>query len=124
MHRFVVASVALLAAACEAGSSNVMDGGTDLPPAGSCTGPAVQCAASWEANASARYDAIVNDPEALAAFLKAVPKGGDLHNHLSGSVYAETYLTWGKEDGNCINSTTFAAVSAGQCSASTQPIPD
>ncbi|MEJ7735574.1 MAG: hypothetical protein WKG00_41105, partial [Polyangiaceae bacterium] len=34
------------------------------------------------------------------------------------------YLDWAKEDGDCINSTSFAAVYANQCSASTQPVPD
>jgi hypothetical protein len=28
----------------------------------------------------------LNQPTELDAFLKAVPKGGDLHNHLSGAV--------------------------------------
>ena len=49
-------------------------------------------------------------PEDLKVFLKGVPKRGDLHNHLTGAVYAETFLAWGKTDGDCINSTTFAAV--------------
>jgi hypothetical protein len=39
-----------------------------------------------------------------------VPKGADLHQHLSGSVYAETMLEWGRADGNCINNTSLAAV--------------
>ncbi len=31
---------------------------------------------------------------ALTAFLAEIPKGGDLHHHYSGAVYAETYLEW------------------------------
>src|SRR5258708_35421142 len=31
-------------------------------------------------------------PLALRAFLAGMPKGGDLHSHLSGAVYAETFL--------------------------------
>ncbi|HVK73844.1 MAG TPA: hypothetical protein VM734_11020 [Kofleriaceae bacterium] len=87
-----------------------------------CGTPA-QCAQVWEDRAAARLDALVDNPGALDAFLKAVPKGGDLHNHLSGAVYAETYLEWARADGDCINTTTFAAVYANQCSASTQPAP-
>ena len=82
-----------------------------------------ECAAIWEQHASDRFDAILGDATALAAFLRAVPKGGDLHNHLTGAVYAETYLAWAKADGDCINSTTFSAVYSNQCSASTQPTP-
>src|SRR5262245_4649957 len=66
-----------------------------------------------EEKTAAKLDSLVNDPAGLAAFLMAMPKGGDLHNHLSGAVYAETYLTWGLADNDCINSTTFAAVNAG-----------
>lgn len=38
----------------------------------------------------------------LRSWLQAMPKGGDLHNHLSGSVYAEDYLQWASEDGACV----------------------
>ncbi len=31
-----------------------------------------------------------------------MPKGGDLHNHLGGSVYAEDFLQWAAADGLCI----------------------
>jgi adenosine deaminase len=78
-------------------------------------GTRAECGALWERNAAARLDAVASDPAALREFLRAVPKGGDLHQHLSGSVYAETLLGWGTEDGNCINSTSFAAVTRSQC---------
>ncbi|CAP49650.1 adenosine deaminase [Xanthomonas campestris pv. campestris] len=38
----------------------------------------------------------------LRSWLQAMPKGGDLHNHLSGSVYAEDHLQWASEDGACV----------------------
>ena len=31
-----------------------------------------------------------------------MPKGGDLHNHLSGAIWAEDYLRWAQEAGYCI----------------------
>ena len=40
---------------------------------------------------------------ALEAFLRRMPKGGDLHMHLSGAVYAETFLKDAVEDGLCVN---------------------
>jgi len=90
-----------------------------LPACGTPT----QCASMWEAHAADRFDDLLDDSAGLADFLHDVPKGADLHNHLSGAVYAETLLGWAFEDGNCINRTTFAAVSPGSCSASTSPTP-
>jgi hypothetical protein len=91
---------------------------------GSSCGTRAECAAAWEQVAADKLDALVaGPPAALAAFLKAMPKGADLHNHLSGAVYAETYLGWAKADGDCVNSSTYAVVFPSQCSAATQPTP-
>ena len=49
------------------------------------------------------YESIKQDPVKLRQFLQQFPKGGDLHNHLSGAVYAESYLQWASEDGKCID---------------------
>ncbi len=46
--------------------------------------------------------AIEGDPTQLAAFLTQMPKGGDLHHHLSGAVYAETYLGWAATAKDCL----------------------
>jgi adenosine deaminase len=43
------------------------------------------------------------DPLALHEFLKRLPKGADLHNHLDGAVYAETFIRVGGEDGLCVD---------------------
>ncbi|MCC4610709.1 adenosine deaminase [Xanthomonas campestris pv. esculenti] len=48
------------------------------------------------------FQAAVSQPAQLRALLQAMPKGGDLHNHLSGSVYAEDYLQWASDDGACV----------------------
>ncbi|OYW92908.1 MAG: hypothetical protein B7Z13_08685 [Caulobacterales bacterium 32-67-6] len=37
------------------------------------------------------------------AFTKAMPKGGELHNHIAGAVFPETLLAWAAEDGRCID---------------------
>ncbi len=42
-------------------------------------------------------------PLALHAFLWQMPKGGDLHVHLSGAIYAETWLSEAIEDGLCVD---------------------
>jgi adenosine deaminase len=89
-----------------------------LPP---CMDTPANCAAQAEQATSDAYDGLLGDPTGLAAFLKLVPKGGDLHNHLSGAVYAETVLGWASDDHDCINSTTDAAVTS--CGSGTQPVP-
>jgi hypothetical protein len=63
-----------------------------------------------------RLTAVRNQPLLLEAFLREMPKGGDLHNHLSGSVYAESYLKWAAEDDLCIVTATFTVV-ADPCDA-------
>jgi len=107
----------------DAGPNPEGDGGT--PDAGPkpCTTTPAQCAAAWEQAASNQYDSLPGKPADLATFLKAVPKCSVLHNHLTGAVYAETYLGWAKTDGDCVNTTTFSVVYPSQCSAATQPVP-
>jgi len=39
----------------------------------------------------------------LRQSMQAFPKGGDLHNHLSGAIYAESWLNWAAEDGLCVD---------------------
>src|SRR5262245_18026723 len=53
---------------------------------------------------TARYfDSLRKSPLEMFAFLKRMPKGGDLHNHLSGAVYAESYIQWAAAKGLCVN---------------------
>jgi adenosine deaminase len=47
---------------------------------------------------------------ALEAFLAKMPKGGDLHMHLSGAVYAETFLKEAASDKLCVNPKTLSFV--------------
>jgi adenosine deaminase len=42
-------------------------------------------------------------PLALRAFLEQFPKGADLHVHLSGAIYAETFIRDAAEDGICVD---------------------
>jgi len=61
--------------------------------------------------ATARELSVVRrDPLRLRAFLREMPKGGDLHNHLSGAIYAESYLRWAAEDRLCVSTTTMSIV--------------
>jgi adenosine deaminase len=56
------------------------------------------------------FESIRKSPPKQLAFLLKMPKGGDLHNHLSGSIYAERYIEWAAESGLCINTTTMSLV--------------
>lgn len=53
------------------------------------------------------FERVKASPPELVAFLRAMPKGGDLHSHLSGAVYAESYIAWAAEDGLCVDTTTY-----------------
>lgn len=57
--------------------------------------------------AAAHLEWLRDDPLALREFLAAFPKGGELHTHLDGAVYAESYIRWAAEDGRCINFDTL-----------------
>src|SRR2546423_3984683 len=50
---------------------------------------------------AARCSAIRSDHTALRAFLGRMPKGADLHVHLSGAVYAENLIAWAKDKNLC-----------------------
>lgn len=65
-----------------------------------------------EAATARRFAALKNDPGRLRAFLAAMPKGGDLHLHLSGALYAETYLAWAAADGLCLATATMTLTAA------------
>jgi adenosine deaminase len=57
-----------------------------------------------EARAAHAYQAAMQDGSpALRVFLDQFPKGADLHVHLSGAVYAESFIREAGEDGLCVD---------------------
>jgi len=48
------------------------------------------------------FEKIRGNPTLERAFLYQMPKGGDLHNHLSGAVLAESYIGWGADLNYCV----------------------
>ena len=79
-----------------------------LPPfATTQPAPRVSTAAhegAAEVRAARAYDeALRQGPLEVYAFLHQFPKGADLHVHLSGAVYAETFLRDAAEDGLCVD---------------------
>jgi hypothetical protein len=60
---------------------------------------------------TARYlDSIRSQPPLLLAFLHDIPKGGDLHNHLVGAIYAEDLIDFAASDNLCVDRTTSHAM--------------
>ncbi|MEG0880425.1 MAG: hypothetical protein RSH52_04070 [Janthinobacterium sp.] len=43
----------------------------------------------------------------LSLFFSMMPKGGDLHHHYSGAIYAEQFLDWVDKENYCVNKTTY-----------------
>jgi adenosine deaminase len=60
------------------------------------------------------YESIRSRPPQLLAFMRRMPKGGDLHNHLSGSIYAESYIQWAVDQKLCVNQTTMSFATCDQ----------
>jgi adenosine deaminase len=141
-HVSWVLALALMGCGSEAGGAPVEDTGldetapadgdvtdavdpSDAPdgiPSDAACGDATACALAAEQRASDELASIASDATKLKAFLTAVPKGGDLHNHLSGAVYAETYLDWAKAEGGfCITTSTSSLTFT--CNGSTAAIP-
>lgn len=55
-------------------------------------------------------ESIRNNSAALTAFFSAMPKGGDLHHHYSGSIYTETYVNRVINNNYFINKSTCIVV--------------
>ena len=84
---------------------------------------------SAEARTARYLDTIRTRPARLRAFLEAMPKGADLHNHLSGAVPTETLIRYAVEDGLCVEVTTLTAMPApaaagAPCPAGQRPAAD
>ncbi|MGY8995715.1 MAG: adenosine deaminase family protein [Alphaproteobacteria bacterium] len=67
------------------------------------------------------FEALKDSPPELEAFLRAMPKGGDLHNHAVGSIYAENFIAWAAEDGLCVDTTRLVLL---DCDGNGKPLAD
>ncbi len=85
------------------------DGSSESSTGSTACDTPLECAAEAEDNTASALEEIREDADAVKAFLVDMPLGGDLHHHLSGSVYAETYLGWADADGDfCITDSSLA----------------
>ena len=74
------------------------------------TATTARAADDAEQRTAAHFDSVKGNPLLLYAFLRAMPKGGDLHNHHSGSDYAELLIQYSAQDGLCVSRETMALV--------------
>jgi adenosine deaminase len=80
--------------------------------------PAHKVVDGYEARTARAFEAAKKQgPLALRAFLVDMPKGADLHVHLSGAVYAESFIRAAAEDGLCVDpkALSFLKPTAGAC---------
>src|SRR5579862_1460530 len=89
----------------------------EKPKPSPATGP------NREERASRALEAVRNNPLELRAFLVRMPKGADLHVHLSGAVYAESFIRAAAEDNLCVDSTSLSFVKPTAMTMSEPPKP-
>jgi adenosine deaminase len=65
---------------------------------------------SPEQKTAHHFDSVRQQPGLLLAFLREMPKGGDLHIHLAGAIYAESLIDFAAEDGFCVDRTTSVLI--------------
>lgn len=94
MRRITLVAVLFLSLAANLAAQKPAKGKTSAPLSG-------------EARAARYLDQVRDDPSLLLDFIRRLPKGGDLHNHLSGAVYAESYLKFAAQDNLCLNRQSF-----------------
>ena len=59
-----------------------------------------------EEKTARHLEAIRDQPSLLLAFMREMPKGGDLHNHLAGAIYAESWIDFAAHDNLCVDRST------------------
>lgn len=70
------------------------------------TSAAAQKPSDSEQRTARHFESIRQQPPLLLAFLREMPKGGDLHNHLYGAIYAENLIDFAARDNFCVDRTT------------------
>ena len=75
---------------------------------------------SREIAVSTFFEGIRDNPEELRAFFLSMPKGGDLHNHLTGAVYAEGLIDAASSDSLCIYLNNYSTTK--NCSGSNKKV--
>lgn len=94
---FLIALIAFSVPVHAAGGSNNLD-----------------ASASREEQVAQQFEILRQNPEELRAFFLDMPKGGDIHNHLTGAVYAEDLIDQAALGDLCVSLDNYT-VSANYC---------
>jgi adenosine deaminase len=73
---------------------------------------ALVCAQTPEERTAKHLDSVRHQPSLLLAFLQQMPKGGDLHVHLGGAIYAESLIDYASENALCVDRSTSKLIRA------------
>jgi adenosine deaminase len=92
-------------------------------PARPATKVSATVATPREQRAIRAFNSAKQSPLELNAFLTRMPKGGDLHMHLSGAVYAETFIKDAAADGLCVDPKTMSFFKPAATTRSLPPQP-
>src|ERR1051325_2086617 len=111
MHRFAVLGV-LLAACATPGTEDLS--GDD----GKADGWDSSGSAKREKAVAAKFAAVLGDDAALRQLVAGLPKGADLHMHLSGAASTESLIRVGAADNDCVSTSYLAQA----CSVGGSPI--
>jgi adenosine deaminase len=68
--------------------------------------PSTAAAQSSEQRTARYLESVRKQPGLLLPFLRDLPKGGDLHNHLDGAIYAEDLVDFAAEGSLCVDRTS------------------
>ena len=83
----------------------------------------VASASVAEQRAARALEAVRQNPLELRDFLVRMPKGGDLHSHLAGAVYAESWIRDGADNNLCIDLDTLSLFKTDAMTRSIPPQP-
>jgi adenosine deaminase len=73
-----------------------------------------QARGTAEQRADRYLESVRKQPGRRLAFLREMPKGGDLHNHLGGAIYAENLIDFAAQDKMCVDRAS-ASLLPGPC---------
>ena len=94
-----------------------------LAVVGASLGNAAPLATGPEQRAAAYFETLRQQrPAEMLPFLREMPKGADLHNHLSGAVYAESFIQWAAGKGLCVSQPSFT-LTAPPCDPAAGTVP-
>src|SRR6201987_2934531 len=85
--------------------------------------PAVASGSVAEQRTARTLESVRQNPLELREFLVRMPKGTDLHNHLAGAVYAESWIRDGADDKLCVDLDTLSLFKTETMTRSIPPQP-